>query len=117
MTTWTIRIAAAAIADLEDIVDWTAERFGESQSRDYATLLNDTISALVDGPDTLGIRARPEIGRGLFTLHAGRGTRRTRHVILFRTRHEPDGALVEILRVLHDAMDLVRHVPPADEKG
>ena len=113
--TWAIRLAAAAFADLDDIVDWTADRFGESQARSYAALLNDAILALAGGPTAPGVRARPEIGRDLFTLHAGRGTSRARHLILFRVRQRGDGAFIEVLRVLHDAMDLTRHVPPPAE--
>lgn len=115
---WTVRLAAAAIADLDNIIDWTAARFGDSQARSYAALLNDAIAALVNGPTAQGARPRPDIGRELFTLHAARGTHKARHLVLFRVRQGGDGASIDVLRVLHDAMDLARHVPPSsDEKG
>jgi len=34
---------------------------------------------------------------------------------MFRTGRDQDGAAVEILRLLHDAMDLPRHPTPIDE--
>jgi toxin ParE1/3/4 len=52
------------------------------------------------------IRVAPQAE--LRTLHIGRRGRRARHLILFRV--VPDGA-VEVLRFLHDAMDLPRYLP------
>ena len=65
-----------------------------------------------------GSTARPEIANAVRTYHLlhsrNRVTSRTervnrpRHFLLYRIR--PDGT-VEIGRVLHDSMDVVRHVP------
>jgi len=34
---------------------------------------------------------------------------------MFRVGRAPDQDVIEVLRFLHDAMDLQRHLPPADE--
>lgn len=110
---WSVRLTAAAAEDLDGIADWTVEHFGPTQARVYTSLLNDAIEALAEGPGIPGVRARGEVGRGLFTLHAARGARKARHFILFRVGGSRDGGHIEVLRVLHDAMDLPRHLPPA----
>lgn len=114
---WTIRLAAAAEADLTNLLRWTEEQFGEAQARVYSRLLSATLEELaVGGPTTLGATARDEITKGLFTLHVARRGRKGRHFLMFRISRG-DGATrsIDVLRVLHDAMDLPRHVPPADE--
>jgi plasmid stabilization system protein ParE len=35
---------------------------------------------------------------------------------MFRVGAEQDSAVVEVLRLLHDAMDLQRHLPPINER-
>ena len=37
--------------------------------------------------------------------------RKGRHFIMFRTGHDKDRKVIEVLRILHDAMDLPRHLP------
>lgn len=106
--TWTVRLIAAAAADLQDIGDWTTQQFGAAQADRYGTLLADAIRALRAGPSTAGAKARPELGSHLYTLHLGRSGR---HFILFRVVDTEDGRQIAVLRVLHDARDIARHVP------
>jgi toxin ParE1/3/4 len=101
-----VRLSAAAEADYDAILRWTAARFGTSQARAYGTLLSVALVRLERGPTVSGARQRDEIGPGLRTLHVGR---RGRHIILFQIGLAPDRA-IDVLRILHDAMDLVRHV-------
>ena len=106
---WTVTLTAAAEADFQNIVAWTLEQFGDRQARIYAEILSSAIVALADGPTIVGARERREIGEGLFTLHVSRNGRKGRHFVLFRVRRSK--RQVEILRLLHDAMDLRLHVP------
>lgn len=105
---WTIRLAASAEADLANILRWTKDQFGEAQALNYSKTLSSALEVLAEGgPATLGARARDEIAKGLFTLHVARQGRKGRHFVLFRVG---GGAQVlDVLRVLHDAMDLPRH--------
>jgi toxin ParE1/3/4 len=111
---WTIRLAAAAEADLTSILRWTEEEFGQAQARVYARLLATTLEELaVGGPTTT---ARDEIANGLFTLHIARRGRKGRHFLMFRVgRGDGAARVLDVLRVLHDAMDLPRHAPSADD--
>jgi len=45
------------------------------------------------------------------TLHVARNSRKGRHFIMFRIGQAPGGDVIEVLRLLHDAMDLERHLP------
>jgi toxin ParE1/3/4 len=55
-----------------------------------------------------GSLARDEVAPGLRSLHAARRGRRGRHVVLDRVA---GGNTIEVVRILHDAMDLPRHLP------
>ena len=107
-----MRIAAAAEADFEAIMAWTLKQFGDIQARIYAETLSSAVQALADGPTQPGIKLRPEIGRDLFTMHVARNGRKGRHFVLFRA--DAVSRQLDVLRILHDSMDLARH-RPADE--
>lgn len=79
----------------------------------YRQTLVTALRALGAGPDTLGARGRDEIAPNLRSLHVARLGRRGRHVILFRAT---DMGEIQVVRILHDAMDLARHVPEAPDE-
>ena len=105
---WRVWLAQGAERDFFSILHWTTERFGERQARVYETTLRSALKALASGPDALGYRARPELGADVASLHAARQGRKARHLVLFRV-HENVRA-IEVLRILHDSMDLQRHL-------
>jgi toxin ParE1/3/4 len=114
----TVRMTAPADADITDILIWSAEHFGPSVQVRYARLIDRAIRDLADDAERLGSRARPELGAGYRTYHlalsrerardAGGIIRRPRHFLLYRV---VDDTYLDIIRVLHDAMDLDRYVP------
>ena len=105
---WTVRLTAAAASDFEQIIEWTVEHFGEPQALVYAETLSLAIEALTEGPLVAGARQRDEILKGLRSLHVARQGRNGRHFVIFRTA--ASGDVVEVLRLLHDSMDLPRHL-------
>ena len=107
---WTVRIAGAAEVDFEAI-GWTVEQFGHAQAGIYSETLSSAVQALVAGPAQTGVKARPEIGRGGFTLHVARNGRRGRHFVLFRADADRARRQLDVLRIVHDSMDHVRHMP------
>src|SRR5215213_2337234 len=109
---YNVRLTDAAERDLRDIVRWTANRFGPEQARAYLAILRQAFRALEAGPVVPGARRRSELGNQLYTLHAARDGRRARHLILFRATLLEGSGMVEVLRILHDSMDIVRHLPP-----
>lgn len=110
--TWRVRLGAAAELDFANILRWTTEEFGARQSRRYRDTIVEAIGELANGPEVAGSRARDEIGRGLRTLHMARHGQRGSHFLLYRAAPE---RTVEIVRILHDRMDLPRHLPVAGD--
>jgi len=110
---WEVWLSEAAEVDFESILTRTADQFGEEHARLYEDILRSAIASLREGPSTPGARPRPEVGRGVYSLHAARSKRRARHFILFHIEGE---TRIVIVRILHDAMDLPRRLPPDDTK-
>jgi toxin ParE1/3/4 len=105
---WRVRLGAAAELDFANILVWTTGNLGARQSHVYRDVLVQTIGELVDGPDVAGSRARDEIMPGLRTLDVARHGRRGRHFLMYRVATK---RTIEIVRILHDRMDLQRHIP------
>ena len=114
---WRVRLTAAAESDIRKILQWTAERFGLAQARIYSETLTRAIQALTAGPHLAGSRRRDEIVGGLFTLHVARGGRKGRHLVLYRVGDSGARSTIDVLRLLHDSMDLVRHVGTAKDEN
>lgn len=108
---WTVRLSVAAETDFRQILRWTVDHFGSAQGRIYADTLSTALKALCAGPSILGVKERPEIGCNIWTLHVARNGRKGRHFIMFRITHAQDGKVIDVLRLLHDSMDLERHMP------
>ena len=115
---WWLRLTASAEVDLQSILAWTRDRFGIAQARAYAETLTAALDALVNaGPSTAGAKPRDEIAKGLFILHVARLGRKGRHFVLFRVGLEEGTRrqILDVLRILHDAMDLSRNILPGEE--
>jgi toxin ParE1/3/4 len=110
------RLSAAARADIVEILAWTHEQFGESARERYEALIVAALRDISVQPGRVGSVERPELGEGvrswhlrLSREHARMATgivRRPRHFLVYRTEND----LVVIGRVLHDAMELARHM-------
>ena len=110
---WTVRLTKTAESDYQSIIVWTLRKFGDLQARIYADTLSAALVALTAGPTTVGAKERSEIGKGVFTLHVARGGHKGRHFVLFRVGQDKHQRHIEVLRLLHDAMDLTQHIPGA----
>lgn len=107
-TRWEVILGGQAGRDFAAILDWTAKTFGARQARTYRDTLKAAIRALETGPDIPGSKRRDEIVPGLRTLHVARAGRHGRHFLMYRVVGE---TRIEILRILHDGMDVTRHTP------
>lgn len=109
-TAWTVRLTELARDDFSNIVSWTIEQCGPAQARAYATTLSLALQDLTtNGPALPCVRTRDEIVAGIMTLHVARNRRKGRHFIMFRVGTE-DARTIDVLRILHDAMDLPQHL-------
>jgi toxin ParE1/3/4 len=112
MRRWRVRLGSEAENDFVQILAHTRKTFGQRQAEIYRDVLADAISALSEGPDLIGSVARNEIRPRLRTLHVARRGHKGRHFILYRAA---DDNVVDVLRILHDAMDLTRHIPAGSD--
>lgn len=97
-----LRFTARAQRDIRQTLAFTLARFGTHQRAEYAALIEAAMHALADAPQR-GKR-RPEIGDDIWSYHIAQPGRRARHVFLYRILDA--GAVVQILAMPYDAMDL-----------
>ncbi len=110
------RLTYAAQADIVSILAWSHDRFGEEARKRYEALIATAIREAATYRDEVGRTMRPELGDGVFSWHLaqsrtrspGGKVHRPRHVLIWRI----DGDVMVVGRVLHDAMELRRHIAP-----
>lgn len=110
------RLSKAAQDDVVDVLAWTHERFGEAGRLRYEGLIVAALRDVASQPDRPGSLARPELGAGVRSWHLRlsrnhcepgmAAVRRPRHFLVYRA--EPGHVVVA--RLLHDAMELGRHM-------
>jgi toxin ParE1/3/4 len=105
---WDIRLAEAAQRDFQSILVWTAERFGPAQAHRYQAILKASLVSLSDGPTPPNWKARDDIAPSLRSLHVAKPGR---HIVFYRIER---AGVIGVVRILHDAMDPMRHVLPGD---
>jgi toxin ParE1/3/4 len=115
-----IVLAPAARSDIREALIWSQGRFGERAAARYRDLLKQAIHDVSADPERPGSQARPDLARGIRTHHlhfsrsrarSGLGTvGKPRHFLVYRRRQD----VVDVVRVLHDARALERHLPPEE---
>ena len=95
----TLEFTNAAAADLQTIRNYTLENWGEEQEAVYLNALWSRFEVILSDPQRF--RFRHDLFPDCQIASQGR------HVILFRIRDEA----LQIVRILHGAMDLPRHIP------
>jgi len=95
-------LTEAALDDLQSIRDYTLETWGSEQEEIYLNKLWSRIEFIRSDPSRY--RLRDELFPGCRIASEGR------HVLLFRVGEDS----LEIVRVLHSAMDFKRQVPPEE---
>ena len=93
----TLIFSPAAVADIGAIWDYTAETWGIGQADRYVDDIRDTCVALAGGER---VGRRVEVLDGYLKYPIGR------HLIFFRQ----DGPGIVVIRVLHQSMDVERHL-------
>ena len=111
---FTLKLSAPAQDDLIRILAWTQQAFGDVGRVRYESLIGTALIDLRKDPGRTGVRQRPDIGKGVRTYHLASSRKRVgsseqvakpRHFVLFRV----SGQVIEVARLLHDAMDFIRH--------
>jgi toxin ParE1/3/4 len=102
-----VTLTRQAEADFVKIIRWTADQFGMRQARSYSDTIRHAVKAL-ENEGVIDAHQRPELGCHVGTLHVARQGRKGRHLLMFRV--DEQAGVIEILRILHDSMDLQRHL-------
>ena len=92
-------LSPAARADLEQIWDYTAGRWGEDQAERYVLAIRDTCQELA--ANTRQSRPANDIRAEYRKAVIGS------HILFFR---RTDTGLLDIIRILHQRMDMIRHL-------
>ncbi len=103
---WRVQLTDRAEVDLISIKIWTTEKFGASQAAKYLEVITSALEDLMTGPEPIGSMSREEIGPNIRSLHVHRRGNKGRHLLVFK---EARNQTIEILRLLHDSMDLTHH--------
>lgn len=95
-----------ASRDIVEIVRFTKERWGVGQAAIYAALIEQALVAIAEDP----ARGRPrdDLLPGLLAVPIRRPGQPARHVVFYRVTA---AGTAEVIRVLHDAMDVKQHLP------
>ena len=91
-------LSAKSLEDLKSIGRFTLKSWSREQRNIYLSKLDESFHILSDQPH-LGI-ARDDIRKGYRVYHVGR------HLIFYRQKSTG----IEIIRILHDRMDLETHL-------
>ena len=92
-------LSPRAQSDLNEIWDYTEDRWGIDQAESYTRAIWQRIEALA---------ANPSMGEDCSAVRAGyRKIPSGSHVLFYRVI----GDRVDIVRILHERMDFERHIP------
>ena len=92
------RLSAKSLEDLKSIGRFTLKSWGREQRNIYLSKLDESFHILAEQPH-LG-NARDDIRKGYRVYHVGR------HLIFYRQK----STAIEIIRILHDRMDVETHL-------
>ena len=95
----TLEFTSAALTDLRSIRAYTLEKWGPEQEQEYLDALWQRFEEILSHPEKW--RRRDDLFPGCQLAAQGK------HVILFRIQSKT----LQIVRILHTAMDYTRHIP------
>ncbi len=94
------KLSIPAEKDVEKILQYTIETWGERQLESYYSLIEAALNEIGRKPDCPLCRSREELFPGCFSRPCGM------HVIFYRKQID----FVEVVRILHQSMDYLRHL-------
>ena len=97
-----IILSPAAIRDLQSISAYTLQTWGAAQEESYLKGLWEKLAAIRSGPESF--RLREDLAKSC------RSARHEKHVIFFTVQ----GQTLQIIRILHRAMDFSSHLTTED---
>jgi len=117
------RLTPFARADLDSVLEWSARYFGEQGRDRYEALIFAAIADVRRFPNHPASKHHPQYGRGVRSWHLRLSRSHVppdvgqvespRHLLFYRVM----GSVVVIGRLLHERMDLKRHLPSRVWRG
>jgi len=98
-------LSPSAIRDLQDISDYTLRTWGAEQEDQYLKGLWAKLADIQFSPESC--RLRKDLAKGC------RSARYEKHIIFFSIK----GQTLQVIRILHGAMDFNNHLPDEDLPG
>jgi toxin ParE1/3/4 len=116
-----LQVSDRARADIRDIVLFSREQFGEKAAVRYSALIEQAILDLREDVFHAGTHRVPEVGQNIYVYRLSssrRNVRRSlgrvkypRHLVVLRVMRDDS---IEIIRLLHESMELPPDLPAAD---
>jgi toxin ParE1/3/4 len=91
------RLYPRALRDLEDIYDYTIETWSRRQAEAYVRQLSEAFGALASGRR---VGRDAELGDSIYKLSVGA------HIVFYQANEVG----IDVVRILHQAMDVERHL-------
>lgn len=108
------RLTHAAQLVIAAILEWSDGGFGAEARSRYQSLIATAIRDVAASEQQVGCTPRPELGDGVFSWHLSQSRAHSPGGRVGRPRHflvcRRDDDILVVGRVLHDAMDLRRHL-------
>ena len=93
------KLTTKAVEDLDEIWEYTVDRWSENQAEIYYSMLIDSCTEIAKKPSI----GKPYLG----IIYQLLGFKTGKHIIFYRTVNEN---YVEIIRILHEQMDLKNRI-------
>lgn len=110
-----LRQSKEADKDLDNIWNYTAKVYGIEQAESYSSIIKQALRDIEQNPLRPTSRAEPDLGQDVrsyrIALSKGRSgstVKSPRHVVIYTLQFKDE---IFVMRILHDAMDVVRHLP------
>ncbi len=111
---WKIKLSLLAKQDIQNVLQYTFEEFGETQHDHYDQMIKQSLFHIGLDPTQFPAKQRPELKEGWFSFHISRKSQKARHQFIYRISDE---GIIYVSRFLYDGMDIARHLPSTDPKA
>ena len=95
-----LHLSPAAAEDIENILQYTLDTWGENQFEIYLATFQQTFDVILADPESPFSKERNELFQACRSIPSGQ------HIIFFRVRK----GNIEIIRILHKRMDFSKHL-------
>jgi plasmid stabilization system protein ParE len=104
-----LRFSRTVAQDIESALAYTLSHFGQQKFEQYQILIREALAHLEAHPAAPPAKQRRDIHPDAMTFHIGQPRKPARHLFLYRVIDNEQ--IVQIGRLLHDAMNARENLP------